>query len=167
MRRLFLITLVSVLLGCGPSSAQMAPTRSGAATALAPATITSPAGVRAPGNALGTIQLNLGTGISSSGLGAITPCAVNGIGASATTQPVDPTGVPAETTSIPFGVSATTPGVCASPPPPSSPNVITGSEFGDGAISLDATEAGGTGLSPLIAVPDPVPDTDLSAQPQQ
>jgi hypothetical protein len=162
MRRLFLVTLVTVLLGCGPSSAQMAP-RSGTATTLAPATVTSPAGVRAPGNALGTIQLNLGPPISGSGLGTITTCAVNGIGASATIPPVDATEVPAEMTSVPFGVSAATPGICAPPPPPSSPNVVTGSEFGDGAISLDATEAAGSGLSPLIAVPDPV----LPAPPQQ
>jgi hypothetical protein len=33
--------------------------------------------------------------------------------------------------------------------------MITGSAFGDGALPLDATEAGGAGLSPMIAVPEP------------
>ena len=31
--------------------------------------------------------------------------------------------------------------------------------FSDGAIPLDATEAGGTGMSPLFAVPPPAPST--------
>ena len=46
------------------------------------------------------------------------------------------------------------PGFSNAAPPPS-PGTITGSAFSDGALPLDVTEAGGAGLSPIIAVPDP------------
>jgi hypothetical protein len=65
----------------------------------------------------------------------------------------------------PFGTSALA-GTCSpstptiapgfsNPAPPPSPGTITGSAFSDGALPLDVTEAGGAGLSPMIAVPDP------------
>ena len=46
------------------------------------------------------------------------------------------------------------PGFSNAAPPPS-PGMITGPAFVSGALPLDATEAGGAGLSPMIAVPDP------------
>src|SRR5208282_1296389 len=81
---------------------------------------------------------------------------------------MDVGGLPGTTTGTsaiaPFGTSALAgtcspstpafaPGFSNAAPPPS-PGTITGSAFSDGAIPLDATEAGGAGLSPMIAVPD-------------
>ena len=51
-----------------------------------------------------------------------------------------------------FGTSEMS-GTCNPGSPASRPEILTGSEFSDGAVPLIATEAGGLGLSPLIAVP--------------
>jgi hypothetical protein len=53
-----------------------------------------------------------------------------------------------------FGTSAMS-GNCNPSSPASSPGIISGPEFDDGAVPLSATEAGGLGQSPVIAVPPP------------
>jgi hypothetical protein len=150
MRNLFLITAAMVLLGGGTSVAQVAPSPGVTAPMRAPVSgsplTPSP---RAVGSPLGSIQLNLGSQISASGLGTITTCPAAGIANAAPNFPVDatdPTGAGASQ----FGTPAL---ACGAALPPSSAGIVTGATFSDGAIPLAATEAGGPGMSPLIAVP--------------
>lgn len=157
MRRLFLTAAAIVSLGCGTCLAQVAavpnatamPSSTQAPTFPGQANSLPPPGAAA--NTLGTIQLNLGSPIVGSGLGAIQICPAGEMAGSTANFPVDATDA---TTNAPagFGTSAMS-GSCNAGSPASSPGVISGSEFDDGSVPLSATEAGGSGLSPLIAVP--------------
>ena len=150
MRYLYLTTLALVLLGSATSFAQVASSFGNTTTTTVPVA-TSTSSVPTPGTPLGAIQLNLGTPISASGLGSISTCPATGITSTASNFPVDatdPTGAGASQ----FGTSAMS---CGTPSPPSGPGIVTGSAFSDGAIPLGATEAGGSGMSPLVAVPPP------------
>jgi hypothetical protein len=136
----------------------------------APGGLTNPTpSVGAVGGGLGAIQPNLGSLIPPPGgaLGSITTCPMTGMANPTTDTSVG--GLPGTTTGTsaiaPFGTSGLA-GTCSpstptiapgfsNPAPPPSPGTITGSAFSDGALPLDVTEAGGAGLSPIIAVPDP------------
>ena len=156
--RLLLLTAVAIVsLGCGTCLAQVAampgatavPSSTQAPTFPGQASSLPPPGAAA--NTLGTIQLNLGSPIVGSGLGAIQICPASVTAGSTANFPVDATDA---TTNAPagFGTSAMS-GSCNPGSPASSPGVISGSEFVDGSVPLSATEAGGSGLSPLIGVP--------------
>jgi hypothetical protein len=180
MQRVFPVAAALVLFACGTTFAQAPTTRSTAPMGLTNPTIRSmaPGGLTNPmpsvgavGGGLGAIQPNLGSLIPAPGgaLGSITTCPMTGMANSTTDSSVDVGGLPGTTTGTsaiaPFGTSALA-GTC-SPSTPTiapgfsnavplpSPGTITGSAFSDGALPLDVTEAGGAGLSPLIAVPDP------------
>jgi hypothetical protein len=176
MRRLFFITASVLLLGCGTTFAQVGPASSPATPpAGAPAGGTGfapPAG--SPGSALGAVHLNLGAPIAGIGVGTITSCPASGMAGTVSGLPVDPSdptasgmATPAATASFPlgptdplatensqFGTSALS-GNCSPPSAPPSPAAVDTSTFGNGAIPLSVTEGGGSGLSPLIAVPAP------------
>ena len=156
MRLLFLTAAAIFSLGCGPSLAQipavpnttLPPSSTQAPTFTGLANSSRPAGVVA--SALGTIQINLGSTIGGSP-GAIQICPTIRTAGVSANFPVDATD--ATTNGAPgFGTSAVS-GSCNAGSPVSSPGIITGSEFDDGADPLSATEAGGSGLSPLVAVP--------------
>jgi len=157
MRRLFLVAATIFSLSCGTCLAQIAVMPNATATPSSTQAPTFPGQANslpppnAAANALGTIQLNLGSSIGGSGLGAIQTCPASGIAGSTANFPVDATDA---TTNAPagFGTSAMS-GTCNAGSPASSPGVISGSEFVDGSVPLSATEAGGLGLSPLIGVP--------------
>jgi hypothetical protein len=109
--------------------------------------------VGSPGSALGTIYQNLGIPLSVGGivgLGTISTCTAD-IASPNASLPVDVTDPTATGT---FSVSETTAG-CGIVPPPSSPGPIGGSAFSSSTVPLADSEAGSSGLSPLIAVPDP------------
>jgi hypothetical protein len=173
VQRVFPTVAALVLFACGTAFAQVAPVP-GAPTARSTALmgLTNPMSpVGAVGDGLGAIRPNLGSLIPATGgaLGSITTCPMTGMASSTTYSSMDFSGLPGTTTGIsaiaPFGTSAlagtctpSTPGIApgfsnAAQPP--NPGTITGSAFSDGALPLDATEAGGAGLSPMIAVPDP------------
>jgi len=173
MQRFFPTAAALILFACGTAFAQVASVP-GAPTIRSTALIglTNPMPpVGAVGGGLGAIRPNLGSLIPANGgaLGSITICPMTGMASSTTASSMDVSGLPATTTGIsaiaPFGTSAlagscspSTPGIApgfsnAAQPP--NPETITGSAFSDGALPLDATEAGGAGLSPMIAVPDP------------
>ena len=175
MQRVFAVAAALVLFACGTTFAQSPTTRSTAAMALTNPTTrsTAPGGLPNPmpsvGGGLGAIQPNLGSLIPPPGgaLGSITTCPMTGIANPTTDTSIG--GLPGTTTGTsaiaPFGTSALA-GTCSpstptiapgfsNPAPPPSPGTITGSAFGDGALPLDVTEAGGAGLSPIIVVPDP------------
>jgi hypothetical protein len=162
MRLLFLTAAAIFSLGCGTGLAQIAtvpsittppnsttpPSSTQAPTFAGLANLPRPAGT--PGGTLGAIQLNLGSPIGGSP-GAIQICPTTGTAGASANFPVDATD--ATTNGAPgFGTSAVS-GSCNAGSPASSPGIITGPEFSDGAVPLSATEAGGSGLSPLIAVP--------------
>jgi hypothetical protein len=156
MRLLFLTAAAIFSLGSGPSLAQIAavpnttlpPSSTQVPTFTGLANLSRPAGV--VGSTLGAIQLNLGGPIGGSP-GAIQICPTTGTAGASANFPVDATD--ATTNGAPgFGTSAVS-GTCNAGSPASSPGIITGPEFSDGAVPLSATEAGGSGLSPLIAVP--------------
>ena len=176
MQRTFALAAALVLFANGTTFAQSPTTRSMALMGLTNPTIqsTAPGGATNPmpsvgpiGGGLGAIQPNLGSLIPSPGgaLGSITTCPMTGIANSS----VGVGGLLATTTATsaiaPFGTSAlagtcspSTPTIAAgfsNAVPLPSPGTITGSAFSDGALPLDVTEAGGAGLSPMIAVPDP------------
>jgi hypothetical protein len=156
MPRFFLMTTALVLLGytaalgqvdaASSTTALTTPTPAGAAISMPPA--------GNPGGALGAIGHNLAAPIASNGLGTITACPTTSTGGVALNFPVDSTDL---TTSgaDQFGTLAMA-GTCNTPLPTPSPGVVPESVFSDGADPLSATEAGGGGLSPLIAVPVPV-----------
>jgi hypothetical protein len=165
MKRVFPVAAAAVLFACGTTFAQAPTTRSTAPMGL---TIPTPS-VGGVGSGLGVIQPNLGSLIPAVGgaLGSITTCPVTGMANSTTDSSLG--GLPGTMTGTsaiaPFGTSAlagtcspSTPAIApgfsnAAPLP--SPGTITAPAFGDGALPLDVTEAGGAGLSPMIAVPDP------------
>src|SRR5271167_3320464 len=157
MRRLFLTAAAIVSLGCGTCLAQVAAVPIATATPSSTQAPTYPGqanSLPAPGavaNTLGTILLNLGSPIAGSSLGGIQICPASGMVGPTANFPVDATDA---TTNAPagFGTSAMS-GSCNAGSPASSPGVVSGSEFDDGSVPLGATEAGGSGLSPLIAVP--------------
>jgi hypothetical protein len=180
MQRVFPVAAALVLFACGTTFAQSPTTRSTALMGVTNPTIrsTAPGGLTNPmpsvgavGGGLGAIQPNLGSLIPAPGgaLGSITTCPMTGMANSTTDSSVDVGGLLGTTTGMsaiaPFGTSALAgtcspstptiaPGFSNAAPLPS-PGTITGSAFSDGALPLDVTEAGGAGLSPMIAVPDP------------
>jgi hypothetical protein len=123
---------------------------------------------------LGAIRLNLAAPIAGIGVGTITACPASGAAGTVSGLPVDPTdpmsssmATTTATASLPlsptdpmatetsqFGMSALS-GNCSVPSAPPSPATVDMSMFGDGAVPLSATEGGGSGMSPLIAVPAP------------
>jgi hypothetical protein len=166
--RVLLLTAAAIFsLGCGTAWAQIAampnvttPPSSTLAPATPPSSTQAPAfpGVAnsphapgAAGSALGAIPLNLASPLAGSSTGAIQICPTAETAGSSADIPVDATDA---TTSAPagFGTSAMS-GSCNAGSPASSPGVISGAEFVDGSVPLSATEAGGLGLSPLIAGP--------------
>jgi hypothetical protein len=160
MRRLFLIATSMVLLGCSPSLAQIvAMPGTTAAPIIAPApaaaagntNATPPAGT--PGTALGSIHLNLASPLSGGGTGSISTCTANGFAGAASNFPVDETDPTAGAT--PGFDASETSATCSAPSPPPAIGPVSGSVFSSGAVPLSATEAGGSGLSPLIAGPFP------------
>ena len=178
MQRVFPAAAALILFAGGPTFAQSPTTRSTALMGVTNPTIrsTAPGGLTNPmpsvgavGGGLGAIQPNLGSLIPAPGgaLGSITTCPMTGMANPTTDTSVG--GLPGTTTGTsaiaPFGTSAlagtcspSTPTIAAgfsNAVPLPSPGTITGSAFSDGALPLDVTEAGGAGLSPLIAVPDP------------
>jgi hypothetical protein len=166
MKRVFPVAAAAILLACGTTFAQAPTTRSTAPMAL---TVPMPS-VGAVGSGLGVIQPNLGSLIPAAGsaLGSITTCPVTGMVANSTTDS-SVGGLPGSmngTSAIaPFGTavlagtcSPSTPAIAlgfSNAAPLSSPGTITASAFGDGALPLDVTEASASGMSPMIAVPDP------------
>lgn len=148
MRRWLMVTTILIVLGCGPSLAQTAPASGGAAPIAV-----SPPPTGMPGSALGAIQMNLAPPLAGNSPGNISLCATSGAGPGAASFPVDVTDTSAAS-SAGFAASEASPG-CSAAPPPSGPGLVSGSEFSSGAVPLSATESGGSGLSPLIAVPIP------------
>jgi len=166
MKRSFPVAAAAGLIACGTTFAQAPTTRSAVPMAL---TVPMPS-VGAVGSGLGVIQPNLGSMIPAAGgaLGSITTCPVTGIAANSTTDSSVgglPGSMNATSALAPFGTSAlagtcspSTPAIApgfSNAAPLSSPGTITASAFGDGALPLDVTEAGGPGMSPMIDVPDP------------
>jgi len=161
LQLLLLTTMAMLTLGSGMASAQTAATPG--VTAL-PASTQPPGGISprpsvltpsvgSPGSALGTIYQNLGIPLSVGGivgLGTISTCTAD-IASPSASMPVDVTDPTATGT---FSVSETTAG-CGIVPPASSPGPIGGAAFSSSTVPLADTEAGSSGLSPLIAVPDP------------
>jgi hypothetical protein len=151
MRRLLLITAATVLFGCSTSLAQVA----GSYGAPAPQVMTPPVG--SPGTALGAIHPNLASPLANNSAGSISQCTVSGAG-TASNFAVDTTDVTASATPG-FNASEASAGCGAASSPPATPGLVSGSDFSDGAVPLGSTEAGGSGLSPLIAGPFPQPPT--------
>jgi hypothetical protein len=149
MRHLLLITAALVVFGGSASLAQVA----GSYGAPAPQVMTPPAG--SPGTALGAIHPNLASPLANNNAGNISQCTVSGAAAN---FPVDTTDVTASATPG-FNASEASPGCAAASSPPPTPGLVSGSDFSDGAVPLGSTEAGGSGLSPLIAGPFPQPPT--------
>ena len=171
MQRLFTTAVALVLFACGTAVAQVAfaPVPGAPMTrSMAPTGLTNPVpSVGAVGGALGAIRPNLGSLIRATdgAMGSITACPMTGTADSS----MGSNGLPGATIGMsaiaPFGTSALAgtcspltptiaPGFSNAAPPPS-PGTIAGPAFVNGALPLDATEAGGAGLSPMIAVPDP------------
>lgn len=177
MRRLFLTATAIFSLGCGTGLAQLVPTpnvTTPPSSTLAPATppsstqapvfpgtVNSPRLPGAAGSTLGAIPLNLASPLGGNSPGAIQICPEAETAGATANFPVDQT----DMTSNPaagFGTLAM-PGSCSTAAPASSPGVIAGSEFANGAVPLSDTEAGGSGLSPLVAVPySPAPSAPCS-----
>jgi hypothetical protein len=162
MRRLFLIA-AAVMFGCGTSLAQVAslpdttmpPSSTQAPTSTGSTVSIPPAG--APGTALGGIHLNLVSPLSGGGIGSISTCAANDFAGAASNFPVDETDPTAGATAG-FNASGMS-GICSAPSPPPTIGPVSGSVFSSGAVPLSGTEAGGSGLSPLVAGPFPAPAT--------
>jgi hypothetical protein len=173
MRRLIFMATTIVLFGCTLAFAQVRSTSPRSGPAM------SPIPTVGPRNALGAIQLNLGTlgpipatTIGTIGIAAAMPSitldASNAVGATGALPPQLPPG--ATPSAIPsFGTSVMT-GACnptaaamnategsgnsvATPIPGLA--TITGPAFSDATIPSAATEAGGAGLSPEIVLPTP------------
>jgi hypothetical protein len=154
-------------------------------TTLAPAPGTIPTPGAGPGNALGAIQLGAGTSASivPGAMGTITRCATAGFGVTASSGIIDASSAVAISGALvtPLLPGATVPpnlsfapsmanGTCN--PAASAQNLteffnntevapipglatITAELYGDATIPSAATEAGTSGLSPLIIVPTP------------
>jgi hypothetical protein len=172
MKRLFPAAVALALFACGTAVAQVAfvPVPGAPTTrSMAPLGLTSP--IPSAGGGLGAIRPNLGSLIPATGgaLGSITTCPMTGMASSTADASMNVSGLLGTTTGTsaiaPFGTSALAgtcspsapaiaPGFSNAAPPPS-PGTVTGPAFSDGALPLDATEAVGAGLSPMIAVPDP------------
>jgi hypothetical protein len=152
MRRLLLMTAVMVLFGCGTSLAQV-----GGAPSAMPQVSPPPAG--SPGSALGAIQPSVTSPVPNSGIGTISQCAANG-GDVTADFPVDATDASASV-SPGFDASEASTNCGAASPPPTS-GLVSPPDFASGAIPLGSTEAGGSGLSPLIAGPFPQPPPTCS-----
>src|ERR1700728_2687045 len=157
MQRLFLIAAAILSLGCGTCLAQTAampkvtmPPSSTLVPALPGLTNSShPAG--AAGSTLGAISFNLGIPIGASNPGTVQICPTTETAGATANFPVDQTDVTSN--SVPGFGTSTMSGGCGIGSPASSPGIIIESVFSSGAVPLSATEAGGLGLSPLIAVP--------------
>jgi hypothetical protein len=183
MRRLALAAMiVSVSFGeVGASFAQLAPTTPGAGAAgttmLTPAgsglrprlgTINTATLLGTSASPLGGIQLNTGSLVSSQAgaIGGISTCPAPGI-ANSPSNPgaiaaADAAGgiVGATPTAPAFGTASMsgicTPTISGAAPTTTAPiDSNAAATFGNGALPLDATEIGGTGLSPEIVVPPP------------
>jgi hypothetical protein len=169
--RLLLLTAVAIVsLGCGTCLAQVAAMPNVTmppSSTLAPAfsgVANSPHAPGAAGSALGAIPFNLASPLAGSSTGSIQICPEAGMTGLTANFPVDGTDA---TTNAPaaFGTSAMS-GSCNAASPASSPGVISGPEFVDGSVPLSATEGGGSGLSPLIAVPiSPAPSSACPSSP--
>jgi hypothetical protein len=157
MRRLLLITAAMVLFGCSTSLAQV-----GGAPSAMPQVSPPPAG--SPGGALGAIQPSVASPLPNNGGGTISQCAENGTANGAGTAadfPVDATDATASE-SPGFNASEASTNCGAASPPPT-PSLVSPPDFASGAVPLGATEAGGSGLSPLVAGPFPqTPPTTCS-----
>lgn len=198
MRSVIFIATAMALFGCNSAFAQVGPTPPRSAALL---NMTSPTGLgngipiptvgANSRNALGTIQLNLGTlgPVPGSTIGTIMACpttgiaaptpssmldASNAVGVTGTLSPQLPPGATSSAISS-FGTSTTTaacdPAAAALEAAEAAGNSvaspipglanITGPAFSDATIPSAATEAGAAGLSPEIVVPTP----DSSATP--
>jgi hypothetical protein len=150
MRRLLLITAAMVLFGCSTSLAQVS-------GAPAPMPQVSPPPAGSPGAALGAIQPSVTSPVPNSGVGTISQCAENGTANGAGTAadfPVD--GTDATSSASPgFDASEAVTNCGAASLPPPTPGLVSPPDFANGAVPLGTTEAGGSGLSPLIAGPFP------------
>src|SRR5580704_6637040 len=146
--RLLLLTAVAIVsLGCGTCLAQVAAMPN---VTMPPSSTLAPAfpGVANSPHATGSIQI----------------CPEAAMTGSTANFPVDGTDA---TTNAPagFGTSAMS-GNCNAASPASSPGIVSGPEFVDGSVPLSATEGGGSGLSPLIAVPiSPAPSAACPSSP--
>lgn len=161
MQRASVVTLM-ILLGCGPALAQTA-------TTMPSVGVTSPLGILGS-NAMSGTGVPLGaTEIDPGGLSPSTSCVAT-----------DPSILGSSTTSSTSGISSTTSGStfdgggfagtsnCTSVTP-NTPNVTTtgiasplsglSTNLAGGTIPLGATSLDGGGLSPLVAVPQPVMPT--------
>jgi hypothetical protein len=158
MRRLLLITAAMVLFNCSTGLAQV-----GGAPSAMPQVSPPPAG--SPGSALGAIQPSVASPVPNSGVGAISQCTANGTANSAGTTAdfsVDATDATASASSG-FDASEASPMCGATSTPPPTPGLVSPPDFASGAVPLGTTEAGGSGLSPLIAGPFPqTPPTTCS-----
>jgi hypothetical protein len=151
MRRLLLITAAMVLFGCSTGLAQV-----GGAPAPMPQVSPPPAG--SPGAALGAIQPSVASPVPNSGVGTISQCAANGTENGAGTAADFPVDATDATSSASPGFNASEASTnCGAALPPPTPGLITQPDFANGAAPLGTTEAGGSGLSPLIAGPFPQP----------
>ena len=205
MRSLILMTAAMVVFGCdstfaqqagstrmrhAPASGTMSPSTSTAlpgtsTTTLAPAPGTIPAPGASPGNALGAIQLGVGTSasIAPGAMGTITTCATAGLGVTASSGIIDASSAVAISGALvtpPLPGATVPPNLSFAPsiangtcnPAVSAQNLteffnntevapipglatITAESYGDATIPSAATEAGASGLSPLIIVPTP------------
>jgi hypothetical protein len=152
---LLLLAAAIALLGTGPGLAQanvpnvtMPPASTTAGTPSMP-----PAG--RPGSALGAIQTNLANQLGTGVTGRISTCTADGFPSGTQNFPVDETDVTAAPSPA-FSASEVSVG-CAPPAPAPGPGLVAAPAFDNGAVPLDATEAGGLGLSPLIAEPAQAP----------
>jgi hypothetical protein len=98
----------------------------------------------APGAALGAIHLNLAAPLqANTSAGTTCTATPSPIGAS-DSFPIDMTDATASMTPL-----------CGSSSPPPAPSLLTPLAYGSGVVPLEDTEAGGSGLSPLVVVPIP------------
>ena len=166
-----------------PSAGTALPGTSMTTLAPAPGTIPTPGG--SPGSALGAIPLGAGTSasIAPGAMGTIAACATAGLGVTASSGIIDASSAVAISGALvtPLLPGATVPpnlsfapsianGTCN--PAVSAQNLteffnntevapipglatITAESYGDATIPSAATEAGASGLSPLIVVPTP------------
>jgi hypothetical protein len=179
MRRLIFMATTIVLFGCTLAFAQVRSTSPRSGPAM------SPIPTVGPRNALGAIQLNLGTlgPIPATTIGTIMICPTAGIAAAMPSITLDASNAVGATGALPpqlppgatpsaipsFGTSVMT-GACnptaaavnateASGNSVATPipglATITGPAFSDATIPSAATEAGGAGLSPEIVLPTP------------
>ena len=137
------VPAVTMAPGVAPTLAPADAPESGgmpSATGITPAP--PPSG--APGNALGSIHLNLAAPLQTND-SAHTTC-------TATVDSIDATDdFPIDMTDA----SASAAPTCGLSSPPPTPGLVSPPVYGSGVVPLDATEAGTSGLSPLITLPIP------------